>query len=115
MKIILASVAAAISLAGCTSTGTNFDPVVAESIRPGMTTAEVVALLGPPNEISKRAGRLTFVWRHARVNLFTGRVSQARSVAFVFDRGRITREAEQPRSPGIGLESAMAPIRPAEM
>ena len=90
MRKTVIPIAAALALAGCASAGTNYDPVKAASVQPGMSRDEVVAMLGAPNAVSTMPdGRQVMVWTHADVNGFTGK-SQSRSVSYIFGRdGRV--------------------------
>lgn len=55
-------------LAGCA--GTPFKWSDARKIQPGMTTEEVVKLVGQPNNVTSRDGVLIYVW--VFVNSFSG-------------------------------------------
>jgi hypothetical protein len=84
---VVAACAAALCLAGCASSGTNFDPVAASNVKPGMTKDQVIAMLGSPNVVTTTAdGRQVLAWTHVNVNGLVGS-SQVRSVSFIFDEG----------------------------
>lgn len=78
MKTTIAAIATA-ALVGCAS-GSNFSMDAASQIKPGMSKAEVVAMLGEPNQKLMTNGNEVWTW--ARVNIFKGD-SQAASVMFV--------------------------------
>ncbi len=78
MKSVIA-IALVVALAGCAS-GSNFSMDAAGQIKPGMSKAEVVAMLGEPNQKLMTNGNEVWTW--ARVNVFKGE-SQAASVMFV--------------------------------
>jgi uncharacterized protein YcfL len=83
------AVAAALLLAGCVSTGTNYDVAAVDRLQVGMTKAEVIGLLGQPNQVVTNSdGSERLVWVHS-----TGSVlgANARSVGLPFGAdGRLT-------------------------
>ena len=86
----------AVSMAGCASAGTDYDPAVVATLQPGMTQAEVIQRLGQPNNVTTLVGgRKVMVWVHSEVNGLTGR-SSARSVSIVFGAdGRMTEQVSE--------------------
>lgn len=81
MKRILPMVGAAL-LAGCVSMGTNYDPAAVDRLRVGMTKAEVIGLLGQPNQIVTNSdGTERLVWVHSTGSMFG---ANARSVGLPF-------------------------------
>lgn len=74
---------AAALLAGCVSMGTDFDETAIDSLQVGMTKAEVIGLLGQPNQvITNSDGSERLVWVHSTGSAF---VANARSVGLPFD------------------------------
>lgn len=88
MKRIL-PIAAALTLAACVSMGTNYDAAAVDRLRVGMTKAEVVQLLGQPNQVVNNSdGTQRFVWVHSTGSMLG---ANARSVGFPFGLdGRLT-------------------------
>lgn len=84
-------IAAALMLAGCMSTGTNYNPAVVSTLRAGTPMAAVIGQLGSPNARSTMAdGQTVLVWTHATGNALGQ--SRARSVSLLFDAsGRYVR------------------------
>jgi hypothetical protein len=80
---------AAFALAGCVSMGTNYDPAAVERLRIGMTKAEVIQMLGRPNQvITNSDGSERLVWVHSTGSMLG---ANARSVGLPFDpEGRLT-------------------------
>lgn len=81
MRKVTASLAALL-LVGCVSMGTDYDDAAVSQLRVGMTKAEVIGLLGQPNQIVTNSdGRERLVWVHS-----TGSVmgAKARSVGLPF-------------------------------
>lgn len=77
-------VAAALALGACASIGPNYDPALVETLKPGMTKAQVMALLGKPTTTSRVAdGTQQLMWVHSRGTMFG--TAQARSVTLGFD------------------------------
>jgi hypothetical protein len=75
-------VAAFLTLAGCVSVGTNYDPNRVSALHAGMSEAEVVALLGKPNGVATNAnGQRVLFWMHSTGSMFGG---SARSLTLVF-------------------------------
>jgi len=81
--------AAALALAGCVSMGTNYDVTAVDSLRVGMTQAEVIGLLGQPNQVVTNSdGSKRLVWVHSKGSMFG---ANARSIGLPFDReGKLT-------------------------
>ena len=81
--------AAAFALAGCVSMGTNYDVAAVDRLRVGMTKAEVIGLLGQPNQVVTNSdGSARLVWVHSTGSMFG---SNARSVGLPFGSdGRLT-------------------------
>lgn len=76
---------AALSLAGCVSMGTNYDVAAVDRLRVGMTKAEVIGLLGQPNQVVTNSdGSERLVWVHSTGSMCG---ANARSVGLPFDRG----------------------------
>jgi len=88
MKRIL-PLAAAMLLVGCVSVGTNYDPAAVGQLRVGMTKAEVIHLLGPPNQVVNNSdGTQRLVWVHSTGSMLG---ANARSVGLPFGaNGRLT-------------------------
>ncbi len=83
MKRIL-PIAIAALLAGCVSTGTNYDPAAVDRLQVGMTKAEVIRMLGQPNQVIALAGGgKKLIWVHSTGSMFG---ANARSVGLPFDR-----------------------------
>lgn len=81
MKRIFPIVAAAL-LAGCVSMGTNYDAAAVDRLRVGMTKAEVIGLLGQPNQVVNSSdGGERLVWVHSTGSMFG---ANARSVGLPF-------------------------------
>ncbi len=80
-EIILAT---ALALTGCVSMGTNFDVAAVDRLQVGMTKAEVIGLLGEPNQVvSNSDGSQRLIWVHSTGSMFG---ANARSVGLPFDR-----------------------------
>lgn len=74
--------AAALMLAACVSMGTNYDPAAVDRLRVGMTKAEVVQLLGQPNQvITNSDGTERLIWVHSTGSMLG---ANARSVGLPF-------------------------------
>ena len=83
MKRIVTVVAAAF-LAGCVSMGTNYDESAVGRLQTGMSKAEVIQLLGQPNQvITTSDGGQRLIWVHSKGSMFG---ASARSVGLPFDR-----------------------------
>ena len=82
-------VLAALLTAGCMSVGTNYDPAAVERLRVGMSKAEVIQMLGRPNQvITNSDGSERLVWVHSTGSMFG---ANARSVGLPFGTdGRLT-------------------------
>lgn len=80
---------AALLLAGCVSTGTNYDAAAVDRLQVGMTKAQVVQLLGQPNQvITNSDGSERLIWVHSTGSMLG---AKARSVGLPFSReGRLT-------------------------
>ncbi len=83
------SFTAALALAGCVSMGTDYDVAAVDRLQVGMTKAEVIGLLGQPNQVVTNAdGSERLVWVHSTGSMFG---ANARSVGLPFDaNGRLT-------------------------
>lgn len=83
------AVAAALLLAGCVSMGTNYDVAAVDRLQVGMTKAEVISLLGQPNQIVTNSdGSERLVWVHSTGSMLG---ANARSVGLPFGPdGRLT-------------------------
>lgn len=78
-------------LAGCVSVGTNYDPNRVGLLQPGMTQAQVVALLGRPNGVATNAnGQQVLVWMHSTGSMFG---ASARSLTLVFGPDGLLQQA----------------------
>ncbi|MFZ1743914.1 MAG: outer membrane protein assembly factor BamE [Pontixanthobacter sp.] len=88
MKSITAF-AASLLLAGCVSMGTNYDAAAVDLLQVGMTKAQVIGLLGQPNQIVTNSdGSERLVWVHSTGSMFA---ANARSVGLPFGPdGRLT-------------------------
>lgn len=88
MKRITAC-AAALLLVGCVSMGTNYDVAAVDRLQVGMTKAEVIGLLGQPNQVVTNAdGSERLVWVHSTGSMMG---ANARSVGLPFGPdGRLT-------------------------
>jgi hypothetical protein len=80
--------AAAVLLAGCVSMGTNYDPAAVDRLQVGMTKAQVIQMLGQPNQmITLAGGGQKLIWVHSTGSMFG---ANARSVGLPFDaNGRL--------------------------
>lgn len=86
-------IAAAVMLASCVSMGTNYDPAAVDRLRVGMTKAEVIRMLGQPNQVVTLAGGgQKLIWVHSTGSMFG---ANARSVGLPF--GPDGRLVEVPR------------------
>ena len=75
---------AALLLSGCVSMGTNYDAAAVDRLRVGMTKAEVVQMLGQPNQvITNSDGTERLIWVHSTGSAFG---ANARSVGLPFGR-----------------------------
>jgi hypothetical protein len=83
------AVAAALLLAGCVSMGTNYDAAAVDRLQVGMTKAEVIGLLGQPNQIITNSdGSERLVWVHSTGSMLG---ANARSLGLPFGPdGRLT-------------------------
>ena len=83
------AVAAALLLVGCVSMGTNYDVAAVDRLKVGMTKAEVISLLGQPNQVVTNAdGSERLVWVYSKGSMFG---ANARSVGLPFGpEGRLT-------------------------
>ena len=81
--------AAFLALSGCVSMGTNYDVAAVDHLRVGMTKAQVVGLLGQPNQVvTNTDGSERLIWVHSTGSMFG---ANARSVGLPFDRtGKLT-------------------------
>jgi hypothetical protein len=88
MKYFLSFVAAW-ALTGCVSMGTNYDVDAVDRLQVGMTKAEVIGLLGQPNQVvSNSDGSQRLTWVHSTGSMLG---ANARSVGLPFDReGKLT-------------------------
>jgi hypothetical protein len=80
---------AAFALSSCVSMGTNYDVAAVDRLKVGMTKAEVIGLLGQPNQVVTNAdGSERLVWVHSTGSMFG---ANARSVGLPFGPdGRLT-------------------------
>jgi hypothetical protein len=83
------AIAAALLLAGCVSMGTNYDVAAVDRLQVGMTKAQVIDLLGQPNQVVTNAdGSERFVWVHSTGSLL-GAIARSVGLPFGPD-GRLT-------------------------
>jgi hypothetical protein len=76
------AVLAALLLAGCVSMGTNYDVAAVDRLQKGMTKAEVIQMLGKPNQfINYSNGTESLIWVHSTGSMFG---ANARSVGLPF-------------------------------
>lgn len=80
---------AALMLTACVSMGTNYDPAAVNRLRVGMTKAEVVQLLGQPNQVVRNSdGSERLIWVHSTGSMLG---ANARSVGLPFGpHGRLS-------------------------
>lgn len=83
------AVAAALLLAGCVSMGTNYEVAAVDRLQVGMTKAQVIGLLGQPNQVVTNSdGSERLVWVHSSGSMLG---ANARSVGLPFGPdGRLT-------------------------
>lgn len=88
MKIPYVCVAALL-LAGCVSVGTNYDVAAVDRLQVGMGKAEVIKMLGQPNQaITNADGSQRLIWVHSTGSMFG---ANARSVGLPFSHeGKLT-------------------------
>lgn len=69
--------------------GTNYDPAAVDCLQVGMTKAEVIEILGQPNQIvTTSGGGRKLIWVHSTGSMFG---ANARSVGLPFDKdGKLT-------------------------
>ena len=76
------AVLAALLLAGCVSMGTNYDVAAVDRLQVGMSKAEVIGLLGQPNQVvTLSGGGQKLVWVHSTGSMLG---AEARSVGLPF-------------------------------
>lgn len=81
MRRSLAAIASLL-LAGCVSMGTNYDPAAVDRLQVGMTKAQVIQMLGQPNQsITLAGGGQKLIWVHSTGSMFG---ANARSVGLPF-------------------------------
>lgn len=74
--------AAAFAISGCVSMGTNYDSGAVDRLQVGMTKAEVIQMLGQPNQVITNAdGSERLIWVHSTGSAFG---ANARSVGLPF-------------------------------
>ena len=79
---------AALMLSGCVSMGTNYDAAAVDRLQVGMTKAEVVSMLGQPNQvITGSGGNERLIWVHSTGSIMG---AKARSVGLPFKDGKLT-------------------------
>lgn len=83
MKIMFLA-AAALSLSACmTNIGTNYSEAAVQQLRVGMTKAEVISLLGQPNQVINQSdGTTRLIWVHSKGSIGG---ANARSIGLPFD------------------------------
>jgi hypothetical protein len=66
----------------CVSMGTNFDPAAVDRLQVGMTKAQVIQMLGQPNQvIANSDGSERLIWVHSKGSMLG---ANARSVGLPF-------------------------------
>ncbi len=84
-RMTAAAISAALLLSGCASIGTTYNSAVLAQLMPGMTEAEVIASMGPPNGRTELYGGFTqLMWLHSTANVFGS--CGAKSAAVLIDR-----------------------------
>lgn len=84
-RLTTAAVSAALLLSGCASIGTDYNSAILAQLKPGMTEAEVIARMGPPNGRTELYGGYTqLMWLHSSANVFGS--GGAKSAAVLIDR-----------------------------
>jgi hypothetical protein len=79
----IAMLGAAMLMAGCVSVGTNYDVNALSQLKPGMSQADVIGLLGKPNSQAKLPdGKTVLGWVRSTGTAFGG--ASARSVSLQF-------------------------------
>lgn len=80
---------AALLLAGCVSMGTDYDVAAVDRLRMGMTKAEVIGLLGQPNQVVTNSdGSERLIWVHSTGSMLG---ANSRSLGLPFDSsGKLT-------------------------
>lgn len=82
-------VLAVLLLAGCVSMGTNYDPAAIDRLQVGMTKAQVIQMLGQPNQVVTNSdGSSRLIWVHSTGSML-GAKSRAVGLPFGSD-GRLT-------------------------
>ena len=73
---------AALLCGACVSMGTNYDPAAVDRLQVGMTKAQVVQMLGQPNQvIANSDGSERLIWVHSTGSMLG---AKARSVGLPF-------------------------------
>ena len=73
---------AVLLLAGCVSMGTNYDPTAVDRLQVGMTKAQVIQMLGQPNQVITHSdGSSRLIWVHSTGSMLG---AKARSVGLPF-------------------------------
>jgi hypothetical protein len=76
------TLSAALMLVGCVSMGTNYDVAAVDRLQKGMTKAEVIQMLGKPNQVINYSnGTERLIWVHSTGSMFG---ANARSVGLPF-------------------------------
>ncbi len=87
------TILAGLMLAGCVSMGTNYDATAVSRLQIGMTKAQVIQMLGQPNQvITDTDGSERLIWIHSTGSMFG---ANARSIGLPF--GSDGRLADIPR------------------
>lgn len=91
VRFTTAALVAALTLSGCASIGTNYDPATLAQLTPGMTEAEVVSRMGAPNSRTiMQDGSTSLMWLHSSANAF-GSGSGKSAVILIDKDGRFVR------------------------
>lgn len=82
MRNAIASVVAAVLIAGCASAGQKFSIESANTVTNGMTREQVIEVMGSKPSTVTNQGKV-FVWSYAKVGILGG--TSSRAVKFQFD------------------------------
>lgn len=102
------AIAAACLLSACMTAGHDFDWKDVQRVRPGMTTDEVTAILGPPLSATLTSDGMVYQWSYGKVGM-TG-VSALKNVTLVFDEnGRLKTMGTQGTDVGTAQHPSATP------
>jgi hypothetical protein len=102
-KLTARALVIALTLGGCA--GTQFRWADVARVQPGMTEAEVVAILGPPAARSQSGPSTALAWSYAN-----GLTGQVRSVSFAFVDGRVVGSTETGRGAAPPPAATLRPL-----